>query len=333
MRGKIKFAPAFTLMLLAPLLAEVLPGATRFSSMFVFPIEVIVWGGGTLLIRYAVRRYKLGWLNMLLLALCLSLAEEFLIQQTSVAPMVLKIKGIEYARAFGINYVYLLWALIYESVFVVVLPIHLTELIYKDRKDELWINKRGIIATILLFLVGSFLAWYSWTQIARTQVFHVPAYNPPLHLVVFAIILIALFIFMAMGPFRNKLIPSSVSSIKILSPWMTLMVGMLWAVVLYGIVLLAFGILPTFPPVLAIVVGLVLSALALYLVPRWTAHPGWNSVQSFSLIFGIMLGSMMAGFIGFIGSAPMDLYFKIIVNIIAVILMIRLGKRIKQQLR
>lgn len=333
MSGKMKIVPAITLMVLAPLLAEVLPGATRFSSMFVFPIEVIVWGGGTLLIRYAVRRYKLGWINMLLLALCLSLAEEFLIQQTSVAPMVLQIKGIEYARALGVNYVYLLWALIYESVFVVILPIHLTELIYKDRKDELWINRRGIIATILFFIVGSFLAWFSWTQIARTQVFHVPAYNPPLHLVIPAVALIALFIFMAIGPFRNKLIPSTVSSIKILSPWMTLLAGMLWAVVLYGIVLLAFGILPTFPPVLAIAIGMVLSALALYLVPRWTVHPYWNSFYSFSLIFGIMLGSMMAGFIGFIGSAPVDLYFKIIVNIFAVILMIRLGKSIRQQLR
>ena len=26
-------------------MAEVLPGATRFSSLFVFPVEVCVWGG------------------------------------------------------------------------------------------------------------------------------------------------------------------------------------------------------------------------------------------------------------------------------------------------
>ena len=39
-------APALALALMAPLLAEVLPGATRFSSLFVLPIEMCVWGGG-----------------------------------------------------------------------------------------------------------------------------------------------------------------------------------------------------------------------------------------------------------------------------------------------
>ena len=60
------FAPAITLMLMAPLLTEILPGATRFSALFVLPIEMTVWGGGALLIRYAVRRWKLEWLSMLL---------------------------------------------------------------------------------------------------------------------------------------------------------------------------------------------------------------------------------------------------------------------------
>ena len=115
--------PAAALVFMAPLLAEVLPGATRFSSLFVLPIEMCVWGGGALFIRYAIRRWRLGWLNMLLLAIALAIAEECVIQQTSLAPMVIQLKGETYARAFGVNYVYFLWALFYESVFVVFLPI------------------------------------------------------------------------------------------------------------------------------------------------------------------------------------------------------------------
>ena len=42
--------PALTLELVAPLVAEVLPGATRFSSLFVLPVEMCVWGGGALMI-------------------------------------------------------------------------------------------------------------------------------------------------------------------------------------------------------------------------------------------------------------------------------------------
>jgi len=57
------------LVVLAPSIAEILPGATRISSLFVFPIEMGIWGTGALLIRAAVRRWKVGWLNMLLLGL------------------------------------------------------------------------------------------------------------------------------------------------------------------------------------------------------------------------------------------------------------------------
>ena len=84
-------APALTLMILAPFLTEILPGATRFSSLFVLPIEIFVWGGGAVLIRAAVRKWQLGWVNMLLLAVALALAEECIIQQTSFAPLVIRL--------------------------------------------------------------------------------------------------------------------------------------------------------------------------------------------------------------------------------------------------
>src|ERR1700741_963201 len=125
-----RLGPAITLMLLAPLIAEVLPGATRMSSIFVYPIEVAIWGGGALLIRAAVRHWNLGWLNMFLMACALSIAEEFVIQQTSIAPMILQIvPGFPfYGRAGGVNYVYFLWALFYEAVLVVMVPVIVTEL-------------------------------------------------------------------------------------------------------------------------------------------------------------------------------------------------------------
>ena len=148
-------------MVLAPMIAEVLPGATRFSSIFVLPVEICVWGGGALIIREVVRRWHLGWRGAVLLGLALAVAEEGLIQQTSLAPMVLRLKGVEYARAFGVNYVYLLWALVYEAVFVVVVPIALTELIVASRREEQWLGRRGMAAVVALFMVGCGLAWFS----------------------------------------------------------------------------------------------------------------------------------------------------------------------------
>ena len=115
-----------------------LPGATRTSSLFVFPLEMAIWGGGALLIRAAVRHFKLGWLNMFLMACALSIAEEFVIQQTTIAPLIIQIApGPPFGRAFGINYEYFLWALFYEAVLVVMVPVMVTELIFEDRREDL----------------------------------------------------------------------------------------------------------------------------------------------------------------------------------------------------
>ena len=323
-------APALTLVLIAPLLAEVLPGATRFSSLFVLPVEMCVWGGGALLIRYAVRRYRLGWLNMLSLALALAIAEEFLIQQTSLAPMVLQLKGEVYGRARGVNYVYLLWALVYESVFVVFLPVYLVELIFPKRREGLWVSKAGLVAVVSFFLLGSCLAWFSWTRFARPNVFHVPVYNPPPVAILIPGAAICGLIFSAVGPLRHTLARAS-ESLRPLPPWLLGAAGALWSALWYGLVLLAFGIAPSFPPLVAVGAGLLLAAGILLLLPRWTADPRWHRSHEFAVIFGTMLGSMMAGFIGFLGAARMDLCFKILANILAVALMIALGFKVRRQ--
>ncbi|HEY4063048.1 MAG TPA: hypothetical protein VGM30_14180 [Puia sp.] len=316
--------PALTLMLLAPLLTEVLPGATRFSSIFVLPIEICVWGGGALLIRYAVRKRRLGWPGMLLLALALSLSEECIIQQTSLAPMVIHLKGEVYARAGGVNYVYLLWALIYESVFVVFLPICLVEMIFPARRQRLWISKGGFFAVIPLFLLGSFLAWFSWTRIARTKVFHVPVYTPPAIITLLSLALIAGLIFLALTRFKNN---PPLSSITPPPSWVLLITGTLWATLLFGLVLLGFGIAPHFPPLAAIGGAILLFSAALFFVPKWSANPQWQHPQVFSLLFGTILGSMLISFVGFIDTGGPDLYFKIITNILAIILLLLLGGR------
>ncbi|HXB93280.1 MAG TPA: hypothetical protein VNU72_13365 [Puia sp.] len=330
---------ALMLMLLAPLVTEILPGATRLSSIFVLPIEICVWGGGALMIRYAARRRQLGWRGILLMGLALSLAEEFVIQQTSVAPMVIHLKGAEYARAGGINYVYLLWALIYETVSVVLLPIYLVELIFPSRKERLWISKGGWFAVIPLFLLGSFLAWFTWTRIAREKVFHVPVYSPPAITTLIAVGTIILLIYIAMTRFRGAGSQGTAGQ-RVVAPGrvaaspnsiMLFIAGAIWSTILFGLVLLGFGIAPTFPPLTAIVIGVVLLAAGLYFVPQWSADARWQSNKRYSLIYGIMLGSMLVSFVGFIDTGGPDLYFKIITNILAIGLMILLGVRINKR--
>ena len=96
-------------------------------------------------------------------------------------------------------------ALVYEAVFVVFLPVHLVELIFPSRREDLWVSRAGLVVVRLLFLLGGFLAWYSWTRIARPNVFHVPVYTPPLGTIVIATATICGLFFMALGPPRNAL--------------------------------------------------------------------------------------------------------------------------------
>jgi hypothetical protein len=155
---------------------------------------------------------------MVALALALALAEECLIQQTSLAPMVLQLKAVTYARVYGINYVNFLWALVDEVVFVVFLPVTLAELIFPDRREGLWIGMPGLVAVAVLFLLGSFLAWFSWTRIARPQVFHVPIYHPPLAATLIAGSAICVLVFLALGPFRHALARES-TPLRPPPPW------------------------------------------------------------------------------------------------------------------
>jgi hypothetical protein len=256
----------------------------------------------------------------------LALAEECLIQQTSLAPLVIQLKGETYARAFGVNYVYLVWALMYESVYVVLLPVLLAELLFPARRSEGWMSKAGIIVSLVLLVVGGLFAWFTWTQIARTQVFHLPAYNPPIVAVVVALAAIAFLVMAALGPARRI----AAAPLKPPSPWLLGLGGAIWAILVFGLCLLAFGINPDFPPAAAVGGGIALSALVIALLPRFAAHPDWRPIHGYGLLFGTMIGSMGVSFIAFIGATPADLWFKIVADIIAFAMMFWLGLRLKR---
>ncbi|HEX5184048.1 MAG TPA: hypothetical protein VFW19_12980 [Allosphingosinicella sp.] len=318
-----RIAPGLVLMLLAPLMAELLPGATRFSSIFVFPVEMAVWGGGAVMIRALVRRRGLGWWNLVLLGLALALAEECLIQQTSLAPLVVQIKHQVWARAFGINYVYLIWALVYEAVWVTLLPVLLAEMLFPDRREEAWLSRAGATIVGLLFVLGCLLAWFSWTHIARVQIFHLPPYTPPLPAVIMSLACVLALIWAGL-----RLRPAAPRPSAPPAPWLAGLAGAVWAILWYGLCLLAFGIQPSVPPIAAIGGALAVTAAVIALLPGWTASPVWRPAHDYALVLGALTGSMAASFVGFIGSPAPDVWFKIVSDALAFLLLLLFGRRI-----
>ncbi len=325
-----RFAPAFTLMVLAPLIAEVLPGATRTSALFVFPLEMAIWGGGALLIRAAVRHWKLGWLNMLLMAFGLSIAEEFVIHQTSLAPMILQIfPGPPFGRALGVNYAYFLWALFYEAILVVMIPVWVTELIFPSRREDTWIGPVGAGIVAAIFIIACIPAWFLWTHVVREVVLKLPPYSPPMGWVAAGVAAIGLLVYLAIGP-RREAFRGERRSIQPAPPWLLGIAGAIAAIIWHCLVVLAFGMRPTFPVWIAMTVCLALVALGWFLLPRYAAHPAWSDSHRIGLSLGTIVGSMAVGFVGFIyATAPLDLWGKIVMNVVATALLIRLAMRVR----
>ena len=164
-------APVIVLLVLSPVIGEVLFGATRITTLFVLLPQIGTWGCAALIIRDMAKRRRRGWHAVLVLGIALAIAEECLIQQTSLAPLVGADLQHPYGRALGVNWVYFLWALGYESLWIVVLPIQLTELIFPARRDELWLGRRGLLISAVAFGLASFVAWYSWTQLFLPKLF------------------------------------------------------------------------------------------------------------------------------------------------------------------
>ena len=318
--------PALTLMIVAPAVAELMSGATRLSSAFVFPLEMLVWGSGAVFARYFVRKFRLGWFNLVLLALALAMAEELLIQQTSFASLVVQIQHQEYGRVAvlgsGFNYVYFVWALLYEAILVVCVPVAIVELMFPERRDSGWLNIWGMIPMILLFVPASFAAWYGWNIVARQKVFHLEPYHLPQTLAVISAAVIAATLLIAVGPTR-RLIAGHARPMTPPHPVFLFILSIAAMAVIFVIEVLAFGLKPDLHPAIPVVAGIVLGLLCIRLVPAWQASPKWSTWHTIALSYGAAWGMWGLMFDGFGGG--LDLYGKIGLDIFGVVVMIAIA--------
>lgn len=319
-------APALLMMILAPTFTELLLGGTRLSTLIAFPpvllMEILVWGGGAVLLRGLARKLKLGWNSLLLFALALAVAEEFVIQQTSLAPLVIQLKGVEWGRAGGINYVYALWALVYEAAWVVLFPTLVGELVFPDRRDETWLSTPMAAVLAVLFVLGAIMAWFAWTHIARVKTFHLPLYNPTrIELSAAIAVIVGLVAWGITFPpaFGRARRPASPAAVAVF--------GGLWGVVWFLLAVLAFGIAPQLSAPAVFAAGVVVVLVIVFVLPRWALDAAWTPRHSYCLFAGALTGAMSISFLGFRGAAREDIVFKLVTNAIALLLMVLLGRR------
>lgn len=318
-----------TLLVLAPLIAEVLEGSTHLTNLFAFPTQIGVYGCAALLIRASVRSQRKGWIALLLLGIAYGLAEECLILQTSLYPLFVADPQHIYGRLLGVNWIYLLWAVGYESIWSIVLPIQLTELLFPEQRDDPWLGRTGLIVTAIFFLLASFATWFLWTQIAVPK-FTKVHYQPPLLTIVTAfVVVVALvgLVLISRTPLRFARANTRVAP----HPWLVGVVACVLGLLWFAPLLLHYGIFPAFPFVLALVFILALAVGTLWLILYWSAAQGWGDEQRLALIFGAILACMLAGFL-FSGIAlPIDFIWKGVCDLIAILVLSYLGWKIRRR--
>lgn len=317
----------WTLLILAPLIAEVLSGSTRLSFIYVLIPEIMVWGVGALLCRELVRRWQAGGISLLLLGLALSIAEEFIIQQTSIAPLPFPGADAGLDRVWGINWLYFLFMLGFESVWVVLIPVQVTELIFTAHRDKPWLRKRGLIACSFTFVIGAYIAWFGWTQQARPNKLHAAPYHPPAILIASGLAAIILLVLCA---YRLRAFGHGcqIETRPALSPWLVGIAAFVLAGAWWELIALVFVPRPQLPHWIPLAAGVVWATLTFALIHYWSASVLWSDTRRWSLSFGAILATIFVGYLSFAGWSTIDLAGKATLNLLAVVGFILLARRV-----
>lgn len=313
----------WTLLVLAPMIAEVLSGSTRTSVLFVLIPEVMVWGVGALLCRELVRRWRAGGPSLLLLGLALSIAEEFLIQQTSIAPLPFPGSHADYGRMGGVNLVWLLFMLGFESIWVVVVPVQMTELIFPSRREQPWLRRGGWIASVSAFLVGSRIAWYGWTQQARPRMGAAPYHAPLTLLAVGASAIVALICLAYL--LRN--IGRPVAEGRTVPAWLAGVTALVMGAAWFELLGQVFMPHPATTAGNALVAGAIWAVVALVLFTWWTSRRAWSDVHRFCACWGATLACQAMPYITIATWPKIDVMGKVFFDVIALIGFSLLGAR------
>jgi hypothetical protein len=318
--------PIWTLLLLSPFIAEVLSGSTRTSVLFVYVPEVMVWGVGALFCRELARRWRAGGFSLLLLGLALSVAEEFLIQQTSLAPLPFPGSHPEYGRMWGVNLVYLLFMLGYESVWVVLVPVQLTELLFPRQAAQPWLRKRGTLLACVVFLLGCRIAWYGWTQQARPRL-HAAPYHPPLGTIVLGLLVIGLLTAIAYLV-RSLGRPSLSDRHRTAPAWLAGLTAFAMGSAWFDLIGQNFVAKPAQPFWIAIIAGVGWAAVAFTLFVWWSSRQAWSEVHRLAAASGTTLACMTTPYVTVASWPKIDLAGKMIFDAFALTGIFLLAKQV-----
>jgi hypothetical protein len=163
-----KIAPPVLLFFLAPITGEMLSGSAppvEFFTPVGFIVLAILYGGGAILVREAVIRWRKGWASLLLLGAAYGIIEEGLMVKSFFDPLWQDIDVLgSYGRWGGINWIWSLELTIYHAVISIAIPILLTELIFPHGRHDSWLSKTSIVVLSVWFVINVVVGNFIMTE-------------------------------------------------------------------------------------------------------------------------------------------------------------------------
>jgi hypothetical protein len=185
-------APVATLIFLSPVLTELLAGVLRVTTLWLLIPEMAVYGLAAVLIREVARRSQRGWGTILLLGLAFGVAEECVILQTSLTPQFFPAGTASFGWAAGVQWIYLIALVIYESVYAIVISIALAELLFPDRRNDSWLTRRAIVVAGVVLALSSVGVWWLWSHVGLQRFGPTTYQAPPITIALALVAIVAL---------------------------------------------------------------------------------------------------------------------------------------------
>jgi hypothetical protein len=203
----------------------------------------------------------------------------------------------------------------FESVWVVVVPVKVTELFFPARAGRPWLHRRGRIVALVVFLLGSRIAWYGWTQKARPRLNAAP-YHPPPDLIALGFIAI-LALMVCAYLIRNFGMPSPGDYRATAPPWLAGLTSLLMGAAWFDLIGQNFISNPVQPFWLAIFAGLAWAVVAFVLFVWWSSRAAWSEVHQLAAAVGATLACMAMPYMTVAGWPKVDVVGKMFFDSLA----------------
>ncbi|MEJ2598861.1 MAG: hypothetical protein P8Z00_11045 [Anaerolineales bacterium] len=325
--------PIAVLIFLSPVLAELLMGVVHLSNLWLLVPEMSVYGTAALLIREVSRRRGRGWGTLLLLGIAFAIAEECVILQTSLTPQFFPPAfEANFGWAHGVQWIYLTAMLWYESVYAIVLPIYLTEMLFPARRNEPWMSENGLAVTAAIFVLASIGVWQLWSRVGLQRYGPNSYQVPPLYIVT-ALVAIAVIVGGTLLVKKRRRY-SQKADRRAPRPWLVWLLAFGFSLVWFFMIVLAYlpaASLNGMPPLIPIGAGLVWIGIGLLVVRRISSAANWSDRQRLALIFGASVASMLGGTLVVLANSPIDILSKFVFDLIAIVLFIRFAARLHRR--